>query len=456
MPTRMIPLAITAALAMGAQVHAADLVQAYEMARQSDPQLQQAESARFAEAESVVQTRAALLPNVSGSAGINRTSTTQKLRDLPSESGTSRGWGYDVSLSQSVYNHANYTRLRGARASLSRVDAEYEAAVNGLLLRVAERYFDVLTAVETLVSASAEERAVKRQLEQAEQRFEVGLTAITDVHEARARYDGARANAIAAQNALDDAREALAELTGRAVDSFRALGEELPLAAPEPAGAENWVQLAVENNPNLIARRFAVETADHGVDTARAGHLPRLGFGVTYSDGGPWRAGEQLPGTPRGAQTTSIGLNLTVPIFEGFATQSQVRQAVHRRDIALDQFEAERRGVLRQTRNAYRAVIAGISEVEARRQALISAQSALEATQAGFEVGTRTIVDVLLSQQQLFAAQREYARSRHGFIVNNLRLRTAAGVIEIGDLQAYNRLLVRQLSAAELEAAYED
>jgi outer membrane protein len=455
MSIRLSLIAATVAIALSALASGADLVQIYELARQSDPQLQQAESARFAEAESVVQIRSNLLPNLSGSAGLNRTSTTQRLRDLPSESGSTRSRGFDVSLSQSIYNHANYTRLRAARSQLSRVGAEYEAAFNGLLLRVAERYFDVLTAVESLVSANAEERAVMRQLDQAEQRFEVGLTAITDVHEARARYDGARANAIAAQNALDDAREALAELTGRAVDAFRALGEELPLEPPNPTGGEAWVQLAVENNPSLIARRFAVDSADFGVDTARAGHLPRLGFGVTYSDGGPWRAGEQPFGTPRGSQSTSIGLNLTVPIFEGFATQSQVRQAVHRRDIATDQFEAERRSVLRQTRNAYRAVVAGISEVEARRQALTSARSALEATQAGFEVGTRTIVDVLLSQQQLFAAQREYARSRHNFIVNNLRLKAAAGVIEIGDLQFYNRLLVRDLSAADLEPDYE-
>jgi outer membrane protein len=455
MSIRLSLIAATMVASLCAPAHGADLIQTYELARQSDPQLQQAESARYAEAENIVQARAGLLPNVGGTADLTRSSTDGELGGGDTFSNTNRTRTYNVRLQQSIYDHSNYTRLRGARASTSRVDAEYGAALNSLLLRVAERYFDVLTAVESLVSARAEERAVKRQLEQAEQRFEVGLTAITDVHEARARYDGARANAIAAQNALDDARESLAELTGRAVDSFRALGDELPLDPPNPVGAEAWVEMAVANNPALTARQFAVEAADHGIDTARAGHLPTLGMGINFRDNSVIR-GEVGPFGTRSTETETIGLTLTVPIFEGFATQSRVRQAVHRRDIAVDQFEAERRGVLRQTRNAYRAVIAGISEVEARSQALVSARSALEATQAGFEVGTRTIVDVLLSQQQLFAAQREYARSRHNFIVNNLRLKGAAGVIEISDLQIYNRLLVRSLSAADLEPAYED
>lgn len=161
------------------------------------------------------------------------------------------------------------------------------------------------------------------------------------------------------------------------------------------------------------------------------------------------------PFSPRSTESDSISLSLRIPIFEGFAVQSRVRQSVHRRDQALDQLEADRRAVLRQTRNAYRAVIAGLSEVEARRQALVSAQSALEATQAGFEVGTRTIVDVLLSQQQLFAAQREYARARHNFLLNHLRLKTAAGVIERSDLEAFNRLLTRRIDLAELMASEE-
>ncbi|HRQ65252.1 MAG TPA: TolC family outer membrane protein [Xanthomonadaceae bacterium] len=454
MSIRLSLIAATVVIALSAPASGADLVQIYELARQSDPQLQQAESNRYAEAENIVQTRAGLLPSLSGSATLSRGSSETDFDDGSVDKSNSRSRSYGLSLSQSIYNHANYTRLRGARAQLSRVDAEYESALNGLLLRVSERYFDVLTAVESLVSANAEERAVKRQLEQAEQRFEVGLTAITDVHEARARYDGARANAIAAQNALDDAREALAELTGRSVDAFKALGEDLPLDSPSPAGAEAWVELAVDSNPSLIARRYSVDAAGHSVDTARASHLPTLGLSASYSDGAAW-GGVAPPVRARGTQSDSISLTLSVPIFEGFGTQSRVRQSIHFRDIALDQFEAERRSVLRQTRNAYRAVVAGISEVEARRQALVSARSALEATQAGFEVGTRTIVDVLLSQQQLFAAQREYARSRHSFIVNNLRLKAAAGVIEVSDLQYYNRLLVRNLSAADLTPDYE-
>ncbi len=431
--------------------NSADLLVAFEAARESDPQLRLAESARLAEAEGVVQARAALLPFVSASASYSRSSSEGELPAGGNFESSSRARNLGLSLQQVIYDHASLARLRAARASASRAEAEYQSALNGLVLRVAERYFEVLTAVETLASARAEERAVRRQLEQAEQRFEVGLTAITDVHEARARYDAARAGAIAAANALDDAREALAELTGQSYEDFRALEGDLPPLRPDPEGMEAWVGLAEETSPTLRARRLAVEAGEALVDAAYAGHLPTLSLSAGWQDNTTLR-GQMGPFSPRSTESDSISLALRVPIFEGFAVQSRVRQSVHRRDQALDQLEADRRAVLRQTRNAYRAVIAGLSEVEARRQALVSAQSALEATQAGFEVGTRTIVDVLLSQQQLFAAQREYARARHNILLNHLRLKTAAGVIERSDLEAFNRLLTRRIRLNELAA----
>jgi outer membrane protein len=317
----------------------------------------------------------------------------------------------------------------------------------------------VLTAIDSLVFARAERRAVKRQLDQAEQRFEVGLTAITDVHEARARYDGARASAITAANNLDNAREVLSEITGQYLQGFKGLGETFEPQLPEPAAAEQWVQQALANNPGLLSRELALLAAGHDIDTARAAHLPTLSASVGFGDDATWGSrGSNDVSFPASASNDghTIGLTLRVPIFEGFGTQAQVRQSVYNRDAVADQFEQERRAVTRQTRNAYRALEAGISEIGARMQALVSARSALEATEAGFEVGTRTIVDVLLSQQQLFQAQRNFSESRHTFLVNTLRLRQAAGSIAVADIQNVNRFLVSDAEAALAEGESDD
>jgi outer membrane protein len=461
--TRLKPLALGLLLAcFGSSVAAADLMQAYELARLSDPQLGAAEANRLAVREGVAQSRAALLPQISGDASLSQTdgrSSSISARPDPDggvsfgpstgESDT-RTRNYNLNLRQSIYDHGNHTRVRANRARSDRAGAELDLAADTLKLRVSEAYFRVLTAIDTLAFARAERRAVQRQLDQAEQRFEVGLTAITDVHEARARFDGARANAITAANALDDAREALTEITGQYLANFRGLGDEFDPQLPTPAKIDEWVRLAVENNPSLQAREFALIAAGHDIATARSGHLPSLGGSISWGDTATWGTSVsnalEFPANSDRRGTT-VGLTLTVPIFSGGLTQSQVRQAIHTRDAVGEQLEQERRNVIRQTRTNYRAVEAGISEIAAREQALVSARSALEATEAGFEVGTRTIVDVLLSQQQLFQAQRNYSESRHNFLLNGLRLRQAAGTIEVRDLQEVNRHLVADAEA---------
>jgi outer membrane protein len=461
------PLCLALSIAAAGSAGAADLMQAYELARQSDPQLAAVEAQRLATGEGVNQSRSALLPQVSATGSFSDSeSDSTRFSSQPDANGNpifginssvtdGRSRGYEINLQQSVYDHRNYTRLRASRSRADAAGADYDAAVDGLALRVAQAYFSTLTAVDSLVFARADERAVKRQLDQAEQRFEVGLTAITDVHEARARYDASRAAAINAANALDDAREALAELTGQYLQNLQGLDENFRPSMPEPADLDMWVQTALDENPVLRSRALALDAAQQDIATARAAHLPTLGLGVSYSDSTGWgstrlQTGFVAPGSSL-ATDTRIGLTLNVPIFSGGAVQSQVRQAVYTRDANEDRLEQERRAVTRQTRNAYRAVLAGISEIEARAQALVSARSALEATEAGFEVGTRTIVDVLLSQQVLTSAQRDYSNARHNFLVNGLALKQSAGVIDVQDMAAVNRLLVRDAEAALAE-----
>ncbi len=460
---RLKPLAAGLLLACAAgSASAADLMQAWELARQSDPQLQIAESNRLAIGENVAQARSSLLPQISATASLSDSEgDSVQVGTIPNEDGTvsfgesrgesdTRSRNYNLNLQQSIYDHRNYTRLRASRARSDAAGADLDRASDALMLRVSESYFNVLTAIDSLAFARAERRAVKRQLDQAEQRFEVGLTAITDVHEARARYDAARANVISAENALDDTREALAEITGRHLQQFRGLASDFTPQLPTPAKIEDWVRLALENSPAVLSRELALAAAGHDIATARAGHLPTLGGSISYGDRATWGEsgsnGLFFPANNAG-DTTTVGITLSVPIFSGGLVSSQVRQAAYNRDLVDEQLEQERRAVTRTTRNTYRAVEAGISTIAAREQAVVSARSALEATEAGFEVGTRTIVDVLLSQQLLFQAERDYSQARHNFVVNTLRLEQAAGTIEVKDLQEVNRLLVEDAEA---------
>ncbi|TYT25881.1 TolC family outer membrane protein [Luteimonas viscosa] len=416
-----------------APVFAEDLMQTYEMARTNDPQLSIAESQRLSTRENAVQSRAALLPQINGSAELGRTYGA-------GESGSARNRSYRATLGQAIVDLGAISDLRAQRDYSTAADYDLEAAGDELISRTANAYFDVLVALETLAAAEAAEEAFQKQFDYADKRLEVGLAPITDVHEARAQYDGARANTILSRNALQDAYQALAEITGTPVNTLKALPDDFRPELPQGGDAEAWVQRAVEGNPSLQAARYSVQGAEHGVSTARAAHLPTLDLGVTYSNGTNWYS--PGPGSvPPNDEGHSIGLTLTVPIFSGGATQSRVRQAIAGRDIAQDQLEQGRRAIERNTRYAYQALVAGISEVEARRLALVSAQSAYDASQVGLEVGTRTVIDVLINQQNLFSARQAYATAKYNYLRNRLLLEQAAGTVDAATVQDVNRLL---------------
>jgi outer membrane protein len=464
MTLRLRPLSLALLLAgLSAQAQATDLMQAYDLARQSDPQLAGSEAQKNAQGEGVVQARANLLPQIGASVSINKTEGRSSGNQVFAGSATpinstyssSKDRSSGVTINQSVYDHSNYTRLGASRARAQQADFQYAAADDSLIVRVAQAYFGVLTSIETLASARAQERAVNRQLDQAEKRLEVGLAPITDVHEARARHDIADADAIAAANALDDAYEALAEITGQPVEHLKGLAANFQPENTDSRTLEDWVKLAEDNNPSLKAAQEALAAAEKDVGTARAGHYPTLSASASYSDDANWgdSTRRMFPAsTPLNfgdSRTgTSFGLTLSVPIFSGFATQSRVRQALDLRDVAADQLEQQKRAILHQTRTAFRSLVAGKAEVEARRQAVVSAKAAYEAGEAGLEVGTRTIVDVLIAEQQLFQARTDYANARNTFMVNLLKLKQAAGILEVSDMEAVNRALVADADAA--------
>ncbi len=450
---------LTVALALAAcpmLVQAEDLLDAYRQARANDPVLSQADSTRLATGETVVQSRALLLPQVNASLGISQSqfmgSDRQIVRDpttgaiIGTTDGHTRQRTLQGSVSQTVFDFSKIANLQAAHSQLSAQDATYEAALQALATRVTTAYFTVLTSDDALTFAKANEQALSRQLEQAQQRFDVGLSAITDVQDAKAQHDTAVAQVITAQNTLADAREALTQITGSPADNLKKLREDLPMDPPSPNDAKAWVDTAVQTSPTIAAAQYTVESAEHSISAARAGHLPTVDASATYSRNNSWLQDSSGDinnnlNNSNGRGQTTVGLTLNVPIFSGGATQSQVRQQIYNRDAAQDSLEATRRGVVRNTLNFFRSVVAGISEVEATKAAVISAQSARDATQAGFEVGTRTIVDVLIAQQNLTQAQSNYSLARHQFILNKLLLKQTAGNIDVKDLEAANALL---------------
>jgi outer membrane protein len=464
MRIRCLPLALL--LALGAPLaHADDLMQIYQEARSSDPTLAGAEATKLATDENVDQARAQLLPQVAAALSFTRTESGNNgqsivtIPDLSSPTGfqdivvngtsqtvNTRQMG--ATLDQSLVDVSRWTALKSSKFSASAGAATYDAAQQQLLINTAQVYFNVLTALDALKFADANEKALNRQLEQAQQRFEVGLAAITDVNDAKAQHDAAVANVISAQNSVDQARESVRQFTNKEPGDFRKLREDLPLDHPNPDDPKAWVELALKQNPVLTSSSFQIAAANENINTARAGHLPTLGAQVTYGRDVTWghtdignRGGniENNAGDPKWG--SSIGVTLNVPIFSGGATQSRVRQAIYNRDFAQDQYEVNRRSIEAATRNNFRSVIAGASEVEATKAAVVSAQSSVEATQAGYEVGTRTIVDVLISQQTLLQAQSSYSQARHTFVLDGLLLKQAAGVIEVKDLELINALL---------------
>ena len=444
------PIAIAlAVLLLPLGVQAEDLLQSYELARSSDPQLAAAESIRLITREGEVQSRAAFLPQIGGSVGANYSDTTSQLGSGFKVSNSGGGRSYGLSVDQSIFSFGNISRHRSQRSLSQAADFQLEAAGDSLITRTSAAYFNVLVAMETLLAAEAQETALKKQFDFADKRLEVGLAPITDVHEARAQYDRARANTIVTRNALEDAYRALEEITGKEVRALNALPQDFQPQLPSALDVEGWVQTAVDSNPALKAKELELSSAESDIDTARAGHLPTVGLSATYGNNRSMFNGDIGPADIDSSDTSSVGLTVNIPIFAGGATQSRVRQALAQRDVTEDQLDQQRRALVRNTRNAYQTLVAGISEVEARKAAVFSARSAYDASQVGLEVGTRTVLDVLNNQQTLFNAEREYALSRYNFLQNRLQLEQAAGTLDLDDLQDVNRLLTVEPGAGK-------
>ncbi|HTV85218.1 MAG TPA: TolC family outer membrane protein [Dyella sp.] len=443
---------LTLALSMAAvslPSHGEDLLDAYRQARANDPVLAQADATNRAVYEGVPQARALLLPQINGSLGLTQESGSSSSDSSLTDGGSSghiRTRSMSVELDQTILNLADIANLQAAHSTADSQQQTYEAAAQDLFVRVTTAYFTILNDQEQLKFAKANEDAYRLTYDQAEQQYKVGIAAITNVYQAKSYYEAAKATTISTENTLQNDRQALSVITGKPVGELKTLREDLPLDLPVPADSQAWVDSAIKNNPTLLASQLSVDAAEHSVNAARAGHLPTITASLVHGKSSTWlENGSYANGNGaalgNGRWGNTIGVTLSVPIFAGGATQSKVRQSIDQRDEARDSLELTRRQTVQNTINDYNAVIAGISEVKSGKAAVDSAQEALDATKAGFQVGTQIFLNVLTAIQTLTQDQSTYATARHQLVLNRLLLRQSAGTIDYKDMEYVNSLL---------------
>jgi outer membrane protein len=425
---------------------AQDLLDVYEIALQEDAELQIAESNYLSATAALPLAISIRRPqiNLTAQAGTRETDSSSTGAGANATSGTgtntTNSYGYSLNLTQNIYNAETIAQVNVAEAQVAKALADLEASRQNLILRVAVAYFGILATEDNLEFATAERTSIARQLEQAQKRFEVGLIAITDVHEAQARYDTSVAQELLAENLRENAIQALQVIIGRAPSrNLAQLGDKLELNIPAPSNSSDWVDMALQNNRGLISSLATLKAAEYSRERAGGSDNPTVDFNASYSD-------TELDDDNLGDYDQSdinLSIQLNMPLFTGGRISAEKEQAESEYQSARNATLLQRRRASQQTRDAYLGVVSGISQVKAFRQALSSSNIALEATEAGFEVGTRTSVDVLISLRGIFAAQRDYARARYDYLINILKLKQAAGLLNIDDLDEINRWLTQ-------------
>ncbi len=377
--------------------------------------------------------QADLLPqvNLQSELAVNRTFESTQPGDDTSSSGF-----LNLRATQALFDARNRREVEQAERQIDQQVYRLAATEQQVLIDVSSAYFEILRAYEVLEARRAQERAIGRQLEQASEQFEVGLIAITEVEEAQARFDQSRAERIAADSDMQVNFEALERLTGQRYSSIDTLGDEMPIQPPTPEDRDQWVELAIENNPLVLASLAGVEVSRSAVDIARAGRLPQVNAFADYiyrdTDFGN---GDTI------ASEGSVGVELSLPLYTGGRTSASVRQNTFRLESSQYDFEAQRRDTIQQVRSRYTQVSNDVSTVEARAQAIVSNQSALDATRAGYEVGTRNIVDVLNAEQNLYNAIADHASARYDYVINLLSLRQQSGTLDVPAVEEINAWL---------------
>ncbi|HEX5360743.1 MAG TPA: TolC family outer membrane protein [Fluviicoccus sp.] len=412
--------------------HAIDLAQAYDLALKNDPEWAASTNAYKAEMLREGQNSGALLPTV----GLSASYANNNFSPDMGASTTYNSVQYGLQVRQPLYRADLWRDYQRAKSSSSASEANYRQKQQELVLKVSEAYINVLRAQETLSTTQAEEAALKRQLEQAQKRFEVGLIAKTDVLEAQAQLDGAVANRISAEVGVANTREVLTAIIGKDPGTLSELRKDFAVTPPLPASADEWAEMARSKNPQLTAARMNQEAAERTLSAQRAGHLPQLDLVASYSNTDNKTSNLSL--ASRNGDATSIGVELQLPLYAGGRTNNAISQASYQSDAARDQVTAVERQLTAQARTAYLNASADSYRVAARSQAVKSTEAALAATKAGYDVGTRNIVDVLLAERNLYATRRDHANAKYDYLINTLKLRSASGQLSVQDIQSLN------------------
>lgn len=422
-------------LGFAPMANAEGLVDIYQLSKARDTEIREAEANYSASIQARPIARASLLPQISASAESSDNTLETEGQTLGVGGGdvNYNSHGYSLRLTQPLYNHNFYVQLRQAKNTVAKAKVELDSSKQDLIIRVSEAYFEVLAAEDNLRFAEAEKNAINRQREQAEKRFEVGLVPITDVKEAQSSYDRAVAREIEAQIAHELTLDALAVITGQRIDDLDTLSDRVELLRPEPNDVHDWIETALSQNLALLINEYDTKIAQQEIELNKSQHLPTVDIVASYNDsdsGG-------LSGS-RKSEDSRIGLELNLPIFEGGRVYYRTKESQYLYQASLESHERIRRETIRDTRDAFHKVVAGISRVSAFEKAVESAEVAAEATQAGFEVGTRTSVDVLLALRSVYEAQRDYSRSRYDYLLDTLRLKQSAGMLRSDDLLQIN------------------
>ena len=415
---------------------AGNLSEIYELSVSNDPELAAAQARYLSRKEIVPLSRSQLLPQI----GV-RAQTSDNRREFPSNPASTTSYfnenGWSGFLSQSVFRLESWYQLQRSKNLRSEAQAKFSSEQQALIVRVAEVYFRILEREAALAASAAKREAVKRQLEQVQQRFDVGLVAITDVLESKAAFDSSTVSVIEDEGAQSNSFEPLVRLTGKAFDFVYGLSDQFPVKSPDPNNEDEWVEEALKNNYTVKANEALVDAGERSLKAAKSKHLPTIDAQVSYShneSGGTSFLGQEVD------QQTAT-LNLSMPIFQGGAVRSGVRTARHDLEASRKILDLTKRQVVENTRSLFRLVNTDVARVSAGKRGIESSESALEATLTGYEVGTRNIVDVLNAQRSLFLSQFQYASARYRYVLNTLRLKQTVGVLASEDIYNLNKFL---------------
>lgn len=417
---------------------AVDLLQVYREALTNDAQYAAARATVEAGREKLPQGLAGLLPTLGATANTVWNDNKYRIDSQPQWQKEYNTHGYNVSLTQPLFRWQNVVQYGQARWQVVQAEANFAQASQDLVLRVSQAYFDVLNAQENLRAVRASKQAISLQLEQAKKNFEVGTATITDTHEAQSRYDLASSQELAAENDLEVKRYALRVIVGKDMGELHRLRAEASLLPPQPAVMDRWVEAAEKDSFAVQAQQAALEVAAKEVERARAGHYPTLDAVANY--GKTSGASSVSSNSTLESDVRNIGLQLTIPLYQGGAVNSRTREAIANRTAAEASLENARRAATQSARQSYLGVVNGLAQVRALNAALVSSTSALESNKLGYEVGVRINIDVLNAEQQVYVTKRDLAKARFDTLLSQLRLKAAVGALSESDLEQINPL----------------